>query len=388
MSNSSVVSGAAQSVAPEATDQLLWTDKGSERTVRASVGPSSLADNLGKLRLGRFSGLFLIVVLIVVFGAWIPGTFLTTTSFQAIAQNQAITIVLSLALMASLTAGVFDLSIGQNFGLGTVVCIYLISSLHWNPVAACVATVLLCGIVGALNALLIVAVGIDSFIATLGVGSALLAAAEFITNNAFVGPVPASYQIFVGWQPLGIPVLIIYALVLAVVAWYVLEQTPFGRRLYATGANREAARLAGIDTKKYVGGALILTGLGAGIAAVLLSAQVGSISSAVGSSNLLPPFAACFLAATQIKPGRYNVGGLLVALVLLGIGVKGLSLLTGAVWIPDLFNGLALIVAVGLAVIVQRRSESRSKRRAISVETGSGPAGIEAAGRREPGATS
>jgi ribose transport system permease protein len=370
MTHTPVAQKAAKSANPRVADRALGTDNGSEQNVRISVGPSSLADNLGKLRLGRFSGLFLIVALIVVFGALIPGTFLTATTARAIAQNQAITIVLALALMASLTAGVFDLSIGQNFGLGTVLCIYLISTLHWNPVMACLATVLLCGIVGALNALLIVVVGIDSFIATLGVGSALLAAAELLTNNAFVGPVPPSFQTFAGWQPLGIPVLIIYALVLALVAWYVLEHTPVGRRLYATGANPEAARLAGIATKKYVGGALVLSGLGAGIAAVLLSAQVGSISSAVGSSYLLPPFAACFLAATQIKPGRYNVGGLLVALFLLGIGVKGLSLLTGAVWIPDLFNGVALVLAVGLAVMIQRRTQSRSKRRAISVETG------------------
>lgn len=338
--------------------------------MRSGAKPTSLTANLGRLRLGRYSGIFLIVALVVIFGSWIPQTFLTATTVQAIAQNEAITIIVSLSLMAALAAGVFDLSIGQNVGLGAVVCISLVSTYHWNPVAACVATILMCGAIGGLNALLIVVVGIDSFIATLGVGSALLAAAEFLTNDQFVGPTPASFQIFAEWQPLGIPVLIIYALVLALAAWYVLEHTPVGRRLYATGANADAARLAGIATKRYVVGALILTGLGVGVAAVLLSAEIGSVSAQVGNSYLLAPFAACFLAATQIKPGRYNVGGLLVALFLLGIGVKGLSLVTGAVWIPDLFNGVALILAVGLAVILQRRTQRRSKRQAISAEIG------------------
>ena len=329
----------------------------------------SPAARIERLRLGRFSGVILIVVLMVVFSVWIPETFLTATTAQAIARNQSITIILALSLMASLCAGVFDLSIGQNLGLGAVLCISLVSEYHWDTVPACVVTVLVCGAIGGINALLVVGIGIDSFIATLGVGSVLLAAAAYLSDSQFVGPTPPQFQAFAEWQPFGIPVLIIYALALALVAWYVLEHTPVGRRLYATGASPDAARLAGIATRKYVAGALVLTGLGCGIAAILLSAAVGSVSSSVGSSYLLPPFAACFLAATQIKPGRYNVGGLLVAILLLGIGVKGLSLITGEVWIPDLFNGVALIVAVGLAVLLQRRAVNRSKRRAIKTET-------------------
>lgn len=338
--------------------------------LRSAAEPSAFAEALGRLRIGRFSGLILIAVLIVVFGALIPETFLTVSTATAVARNQAITIILGLSLMASLAAGVFDLSIGQNFGLGAIVCIVLVKDYGWQPIPACVVTVLVCGAIGGLNALLIVGVGIDSFIATLGVGSALLAASLLLSDSQFVGPVPASFQNFTAWQPFGIPVLIVYALVLALISWYVLEHTALGRRLYATGANPEAARLAGISTKKYVAGALVLTGVGCGIAAFLLASAVGSVSSSIGDSYLLPPFAACFLAATQIKLGRYNVGGLLVALFLLGIGVKGLSLMTGAVWIPDLFNGVALLLAVGLAVVFQRRAQRKSKRRAISTETG------------------
>jgi ribose transport system permease protein len=360
--------GTTQVVVPDRKDATPASTR--VEGLRTATKPGPFVENLGRLRIGRFSGLILIVVLIVVFGALIPDTFLTMTTATAVARTQAITIILSLSLMASLAAGVFDLSIGQNFGLGAIVCIILVTQYGWEPIPACVATVLICGAIGGINALLIVGVGIDSFIATLGVGSALLATSLFLSDSQFVGPVPAGFQSFTAWQPLGVPVLIVYALVLALIGWYVLEHTALGRRVYATGANPEAARLAGISTKKYVAGALVLTGLGCGIAAFLLASAVGSVSSSVGGSYLLPPFAACFLAATQIKPGRYNVGGLLVALFLLGIGVKGLSLMTGAVWIPDLFNGLALLLAVGLAVVFQRRAQRRSKRRAISTETG------------------
>jgi ribose transport system permease protein len=345
-------------------------ERASSRSLIVEGGrPDATRSGLRRLDLGRYSGLLLTIVLVAIFAATIPDTFLTTTTAQAIARNQAITLVLALSLMLSLCAGYFDLSVGQNVGFGSVVCISLVSQQHWDTVPAAAFTILLCACIGGINALLVVGLGVDSFIATLGVGSILLAMAQYVSDAQYVGPAPASFQTFAGWQPLGVPVLIVYALVLAVIVWYVLEHTPIGRRLYATGANPDASRLAGIATRRYAAVALVLTGLGCGLAAVIMSASVGSVSPSVGSNYLLPPFAACFLAATQIKPGRYNVGGLLVALLLLGVGVKGLALINGSVWIPDLFNGAALILAVGLTVLARRLALRRAKRRAIAAET-------------------
>src|SRR4051794_36550916 len=218
---------------------------------RDEVSTSLAKTGLGRLELGRYSGLFLTVALIAIFAARIPDTFLTTTTAQAIARNQAITLVLSLSLMISLCAGYFDLSVGQNVGLGAVVCISLVSDHHWGTVSAMAFTILVCGAIGGVNALLVVGLGMDSFIATLGVGSILLALSQYVSDAQYVGPAPAGFQTLAGWQPFGIPVLTVYALILAVVVWYVLEHTPIGRRLYATGANPDASRLAGIATKRY-----------------------------------------------------------------------------------------------------------------------------------------
>jgi ribose transport system permease protein len=318
---------------------------------------------MAELRLPRFSGLILLVVLIPVFGAMSPGTFLTAATATSIARGQSIVIVLALSLMLCLGAGVFDLSVAQNLGFGAVVDLTLMAGHGWSPLAASVVTVAACAAVGVVNAVLVVKVGMDSFIATLGVSSILLALTEMVSGDLIVGPAPQSFQNIASWQPLGIPVLIIYALALCLVVWYVLEHTAPGRRLYATGANKTAAALAGISTGRYVTGAFVACGAGAGLASVMLSASVGSISPDAGASYLLPVFAGCFLGATQVKPGRYNVGGLLIALFLLGTGVKGLELLGGQVWIPDLFNGLALLAAVGLAVYLQKREIGRAKAR-------------------------
>jgi ribose transport system permease protein len=329
---------------------------------------ATLAERLGRLRLGRFSGIYLILIFILIFGLWIPSTFLTVTTAQTIGNDQAITVILALGVLLSLSAGQFDLSVAQNLGLGAAICIKLIAVTHLAALVAVLISVAACTACGVGNAILVVNVGLDSFIATLGTSSVLLALTEIITANNYVGPTPQSFSSFVSWQPLGIPVLAIYAVVAAVLVWYVLEHTPVGRKIYATGANPDTARLSGIPINRYKACCLIATAFMAGVAGVLLAAQLGTVSSDVGPPYLLPTFAACFLSTTQLKPGRFNVWGMIVAVLLLAIGIKGLVLAGGPEWITDMFNGVALLVAVGLAVTFQRRRVKTASRRTLAKE--------------------
>jgi ribose transport system permease protein len=301
-------------------------------------------------------------VFVGVFALWIPGTFLNVSTAQTIASEQAITLILGLGVIISMSAGQFDLSVAQNLGFGAAICIKLMTTAHFSPVEAAATTVLVCGGFGVVNAGLIVVAGIDSFIATLGMSSVLLALTEVVTSENYVGPAASSFSNFVSWQPLGIPVLAIYAVVAAVLVWYVLEHTPMGRRIYATGANPDTARLSGIPTRRYIACSMIATGLIAGLAAVLLAAQLGTVSDSIGPPYLLPTFAAVFLSATQLKPGRFNVWGMVVAMVLLATGEKGLILAGGPLWITDMFDGVALLAAVGLSLFFQRRRAARATR--------------------------
>jgi ribose transport system permease protein len=130
----------------------------------------------------------------------------------------------------------------------------------------------------------------------------------------------------------------------------VLEHTPFGRYLYATGSGRDAARLAGVRTEVLLAIAFVLSGLVSGLAGVMQTTVLGSANPDVGAQFLLPAFAAGFLGATAIKPGRFNVPGTILALFVLAIGIAGLSQLGAPLWVSPVFNGLALILAVALAV--------------------------------------
>ena len=321
-----------------------------------------LTSSARHLQLARFSGLYLWLLIIVVFAFAIPSTFLTSTTAGNIASTQAITAIVAIGLLAALSAGSFDLSVGSNLGLAAVLCAWLTVKQGMNPALAVILTLVVGIGIGALNALLVVYVGIDSFIVTLGVSSILLALTGLVSDNQFIGPVPASLQNAANWSLLGISGVTWYAVALAIVAWAALEHTAAGRRTAATGANLDAARLAGVATDRHRVVTLVISALAAALAGVLVAAKTGSVSSTIGTPYLLPAFAACFLGTTQLKPGRFNVWGTVLALLLLGTGVAGLQLMGGQIWISDMFTGVALVLAVAFAVLGQKRRLAAMKK--------------------------
>ena len=119
--------------------------------------------------------------------------------------------------------------------------------------------------------------------------------------------------------------------------------------VYATGANPEATRLAGVRTSLVILGATMTCGVLSAFAGVLTASQLSTGDPTISAGYLLPAFAAAFLGSTQFKGGRFNVLGTLVAVAVLAIGVEGLELGGAPVWMPDLFNGVALLLAVGFA---------------------------------------
>lgn len=325
---------------------------------------SPLQPSRPRLNLGfsRFSGLYVWAVIIIIFSVWVPSIFLTRQTLVSLVSDEAVTAVLALGLLFTLAAGGFDLSIGQNLGLSAILTATLSTVGGWNPWVSALVAILCSTCVGLLNGLLVAKVGINSLIATLGMTSILLALSQVISDQQFRGPVPEEFRALTGWQPLGIPAIAIYAIALGFLAWYLLEHTPFGRKIYATGAGPDAAFLAGVRTSRYLLVSFVLSGFAAGVAGVLLTSKIGSIGPTIGPSYLLPCFAACFLGTTQIKPGKFNVWGTLIAIGLLATGVKGLQLVGGQQWITDAFNGIALIGAVSIAVVAARRATAGRRR--------------------------
>jgi ribose transport system permease protein len=301
------------------------------------------------LGLDRFSGIYLWIVFIVVFGIWTPSEFLTTSSVHSIASTNAVTGIVALAVLIPLAGGLYDLSVGATANLTGMLAITLLN--HGWAVVPAIAFSLLVGIaIGLINSIVVVALRVNSFIATLGMSSILAAVLVIITgDNSPIPPTSTAWNNFTQTTIAGFQIVVLYLLVIASVLWWLMAHTPAGRYLYAIGGNAEAARLSGVRVNRFSTFALVLSSGVAGLGGVLFTSQSGP-SLDFGPALLLPAFAAAFLGSTQLQPGKFNVWGTLLAIFVLATGVYGLELVSGAAWLSDMFNGVALIIAVALSI--------------------------------------
>ncbi|MEU4225916.1 ABC transporter permease [Nonomuraea sp. NPDC026600] len=309
--------------------------------------------------IGSYGLLALAVVLFIVFALVLPDTFPTMANLTSILSTHSITAILALGAMIPIVTGKFDLSIGYGLGLWHVLTLQLIIAARWPWPLACLGVLIGGALTGVINGLLVEFARIDSFIATLGTGSVMYAITGWVTKGARIVPGPEGLPAqFIGISDakfLGLPAPAFYVLVLAAVLWVVLERLPLGRYLYVIGSNPRAADLIGIPTRRYVVYAFMGSGLVTGSAGVLLAAQQQIGNPSVGLDYLLPAFVAALLGSTAIRAGRPNPLGTVVAVAILAIGLSGISQLGADFWVTPLFNGITLLIAVGLVGYTTRR---------------------------------
>jgi ribose transport system permease protein len=307
-------------------------------------------------RLPVFGLPILALVLAIVFSIVLPRTFPTMLNLRSIISDKAIIALLSLAAMIPMTAGKIDLTVGYGIVLWHILAISLqtMFGLPW-PIAVLVV-LLLGAVVGLLNGVLVEIARIDSFIATLGTGTVLYAIALWHTGGRqLVAVLPEGFLALNGTMVLGLPITGFYVIGLAIALWLILEHLPIGRYLYAIGANPKAAALNGIPVQRFTIGAFVASGALTAVAGVLLASKLRIGQASVGLEYLLPALVGAFLGSTTIKPGRVNVWGTLVGVAILAIGIAGIQQFGGSFWVEPMFNGVTLLIAIGIAGYAQQR---------------------------------
>lgn len=316
---------------------------------------------LTRLGLDRFSAIYLFVGFMIVFGIWKTDTFLSAATFKLTLGENVPIGLLALAFLIPLATNSFDLSVGAMCSLSLAIATFLQReatagvpngrSFVMPGVLSALIAVAVCALVGFLSGFVVVKLRVNSFIATLGVSQIITAVVLKISDNRQI--TDAYSKTYLQWgrrEVFGLPILFIYFIIIAAIIWFVLEHTPVGRYLFATGGNVEAARLAGVRTDRMIWGSLVASATIAGISGVMLSAKIGFFSAATGPGFLFPAIAAVFFGASQLSR-RPNVWGTVLALYALSFGIKGLQLVVGAgsFWVDPLFQGTTLIIAVALA---------------------------------------
>lgn len=330
----------------------------SNGTASASTPPSR-PNGAGKAvtTLERYGLVVLFVVVAVIFSVLRPHTFATYSNWTAIAISGSVLAVAAFALVVPLVAGRFDISVGANLGLSAMVTAAAMSHSHLPLVVAVLLGILTGAVVGVVNGWLVAYLGVNSIIGTLGMSIVLGGIVEAYTGGVPISSGLSPFLTGLSIQAVvGIPVLFLLMIVISVIAWFVLRQTPYGRYLQGVGSNLSAARLTGIQVKPIILLGFVLAGALAGVAGVLQISSQGDADPSVGTiTYILPALAAAFLGATTWRPGTYNIGGTIIGLYFLEMVVSGMSLLGAAPWATDVFNGAAVIVAIVISAYLRRR---------------------------------
>lgn len=327
------------------------------RSLSAASSGTGSGRRINWLRTAEAYALLVALVAIgAVFGFLRPESFLSWANISTMLGSQAVLVVLTLALIIPLTAGDFDLSIASVLTLSAMLIAVLNAQMGMPIGLALLSSLAAAIVVGIVNAGFILYFRIPSLIVTLGTGTFINGVVLWISSSMTISgidPLLINYVIVV--RILGVPIVFFYALAACFVVWYIFEYTSVGRRLLFVGRGREVARLSGIKVDKVRLACLVISSLMSAVAGILYAGTIGAADPLSGQTFLLPAFAAAYLGATAISPGRFNAWGSLVAVYFLVTGITGLTILGIQTFVQNLFYGAALVLAVALSQLVRKR---------------------------------
>jgi ribose transport system permease protein len=310
----------------------------------------------------RYGLVVLFIAMLLIFSLWgrTSSTFPTRANLADTIGDQATLLVISIGMVIPLLAGEIDLSVGAIAGATSVVVSAAMSNHGLSLPVAILLGMVFAVIVGAINGVLVARVSANSFVITFGVATVLGGLVEWYTKSL---PITANISQglinFGTLKWLGLPRMVVVLIPLIVIFVIVQDRTPYGRYLQAIGSNKRAAQLMGIRVDIVTLSSFVFSAFIAGIGGVLLTARSGGASPTAGSTLLFPAFTAVFLGMASIRPGKPNVIGTVLAVFFLAAAVSGFTQAGAATWVNDVFDGVALLIAISMATWFSRKQGTK-----------------------------
>jgi len=306
--------------------------------------------------LRRYGTLIGCAIILLVFWIALPGTFMTARNWLNITEQVSMLTVVAAGMTIVMVMGDFDLSVGSMASLSGIVAAVLFT--FGYPMWEALGAALLAGLVGGLiNGALVSFVGIMPFVATLATLTIYSGAAFVVSGGRTISgrAIPDAFGDFardgISLGGLTIPNLTIVAIVTVAIVWVLLEQTTFGRRLYAIGGNLEAAHLSGVSVRRLKLVAFALTGFCAALAGLLYASRVASANPTEGSGLMLNAIAAVFLGMTMAEHGEPRVLATVVGVLILGVLDNGLTQMSVDSYVRQILVGIIIVIAVSASSI-------------------------------------
>jgi sugar transport system permease protein len=309
---------------------------------------------------------FLEIILLVLCAALAivaPG-FFTTENLLNVLRNVSMQGIIALGMTAVIIAGEIDLSVGSAVAFAGCWTAYLTGTFSGMPsgfaVILAIVIALATGfLLGTFAGIVRTRFGVPSFISTLALMTGLSGAAELITNGFPLTPFPEWYNVLGGGYVIGIPVPALVFIAAFLVMHFLMNNTVFGRSVYAVGGNAEAARLSGINVGRVKILVLALTSTFAAIAGVMQSSEIMSGTATTAKGWELDVIAAVIIGGTSLTGGAGTIRGTMVGIVFLGVIINGMTLMNVSEYWQHVVRGVLILSAV---LINRLQAESAASR--------------------------
>jgi ribose transport system permease protein len=302
--------------------------------------------------------LFILIVLLVIAALSSPAFLTGTNITNLLLQMSIIGVVVMAELIIVLTGGI-DISVGSVLGLAAVLCAGLFGG--FSVWFALLVALIIGGIIGVVNGWLVSFRGLEPFIVTLGMLALARGLVYAYGQGIPITPKAADTFAQIGQTTVvGIPVLTLIWIVVVLLIAFLLRRTVWGRRVYAIGSNKEAARSSGIPVRATLWSVYILGGLLVGLGGWMFVCRFGSATALAGNLMELEAIAAVVIGGAALSGGRGTVFGAVIGTIIFQVIANLLSLLNVSTFLQDAFRGALILVAVTLATVQFARRRSRS----------------------------
>ena len=273
--------------------------------------------------------------------------FLTIANLFDVTRQVSINAVISFGMTLVILLGGIDLSVGSILAVSSLVIALLMRA--GDPATLATLVGVLCGaFMGALNGLLVTKGRVAPFIATLGMMTLLRGVALVLSQGSPISGFSSRFfsALGGGYFARVIPLPVVWMLVLFAILWFVLDRTVFGRHVYATGGNPEAASLSGVNVDRVQILVYTLSGLTAAVAGVILTSRLDSAQPTAGAGYELDAITAVVLGGTSLAGGRGWIFGTLLGVLLIGVLNNGLNLIGISAFYQQVIKGSVILLAV------------------------------------------
>jgi ribose transport system permease protein len=284
-------------------------------------------------------------------------TFMTPYNIGIIARQISFIAIVAIGQTTVLLTGGIDLSVGSTAGLSGILCSLLMTNVHVGPISIIFVSLVLGILLGCVNGILIGRLKLNAFIVTLAMGEIYGGLILVITRGYPILNLPESFA-FLGQGMIGlVPVPVIFMLVITIVIAYLLENTPFGRNIYAVGGNSIAAKLAGIKVENVTLYVYMLSGMFASLSGLLLTSRMNAGQPTIGASWVMPSITAAIIGGTSLSGGEGTIIGTIIGAAFMGVLANGIVLLNISSYWERVITGAVVIIAVVIDLIRKIRSQ-------------------------------